>query len=381
MILQRPRLSTGQTVAVAAMLMLWAVGVLAVLLRLFLGLGATTNLNDAMPWGLWIGFDVMCGVALAAGGFVMAASVYVFGREKYRPILRPAILTAFLGYLLVIFGLLLDIGQPWRIWHPLVMWNTHSVMLEVAWCVMCYTTVLAIEFSPVVFERLGWKRPLKAVHYITPVVVILGVILSTLHQSSLGSLFLIAPEKVNAIWYTPMLPVFFFISAVAVGLAMIVVESTLSSRAFGRGLEMTILSDLGWAAMWALALYVGMRFADMAVRGVLQNVATLTFGSFCFWLEIGLGAILPMLMLSRKSVRFSSKGLFRSALLIVFGMVMYRLNIAIFSFWDYTGQVYIPSLAEIAVTLTLVTGRRGGFRGDRQVLPDFRRRARPLAGG
>jgi Ni/Fe-hydrogenase subunit HybB-like protein len=356
MILQRPRLSTGQTVGVTAMLMLWAAGALAILMRLFLGLGATTNLSDAMPWGLWIGFDVMCGVALAAGGFIVAASVYVFGREKYRPILRPAILTAFLGYLLVIFGLVLDIGQPWRIWHPLVMWNTHSVLLEVAWCVMCYTTVLAIEFSPVVFERLGLKKPLKVVHYITPVVVIMGVILSTLHQSSLGSLFLIMPEKVNPLWYTPMLPVFFFVSAVAVGLAMIVIESTLSSRAFNRGIEMNILADLGWAAMWMLALYIGMRFADMAVRGVLQNAVTLTFGTFCFWLEIGVGAILPMLMLSRKSLRLSPKGLFRSSLLILFGMIMYRMNIAIFSFWDYTGQVYVPSLAEIAVTLTLVTG-------------------------
>jgi Ni/Fe-hydrogenase subunit HybB-like protein len=355
MIASRVRLSRNVKVGGGAVLLLWAAGAISILARLFLGLGAVTNLNDTTPWGLWIGFDVMSGVSLAAGGFVMAASVYVLKREKYRPILRPALLTALLGYLLVILGLLLDIGQPWRIWHPIFMRNSHSVMLEVAWCVILYTTVLMLEFSPVVLERFKLQKLNALVHKITPVVVILGVILSTLHQSSLGSLFLLMPEKINALWYSPMMPVFFFVSAMAVGLGMIIVESSLSCRAFKRGIEIGILSDLGWAAVWVLAAYLALRAGDMLLRGVFLNIFQPTFAAFLFWVEIGLGAILPMLLLARKSVRTSPGMLFRCGLLIVFGMVMYRMNIAIFSFWMYTGNHYVPSLSELLVTLTLLS--------------------------
>jgi Ni/Fe-hydrogenase subunit HybB-like protein len=371
MIMTRTRLSRNQVLGGGGVLALWLAGAIAILLRLFLGLGATTNLSDTTAWGIWIGFDVMSGVALAAGGFVVAAAVYVFGREKYRPILRPAILTAFLGYLLVIFGLILDIGQPWRIWHPLVFFNTHSVLLEVAWCVMFYTTVLALEFSPVVLERFKLKTPLRIVHTITPVLVILGVILSTLHQSSLGSLFLIMPEKIDPLWWSSLLPVFFFVSAIGVGLAMVIVESSLSSRFFKRGLEMGILSDMAWAAVWVLAAYLLLRFGDLALRGVLASAFTPSFPSFLFWLEIGVGAILPMLLLARPSVRMSPTGVFRSAWLVIFGMVMYRLNLAIFSFWTYTGNHYLPSAAEILVTLTLVTGGVAAFAVIAKLFPVF----------
>src|SRR5512140_1617462 len=170
---------------------LMGIGLVAVVQRFAFGLGATTHLVDTFPWGIWIGFDILVGVGLAAGGFTIAATVYVFNIERFRPILRPTILTAFLGCLLVIAGLMADLGRPWAIWHAMIMWNTHSVMFEVAWCVMLYTTVLALEFSPVIFERFKLERPLKVVKAITIPLVILGVILSTLHQSSLGSLFLI----------------------------------------------------------------------------------------------------------------------------------------------------------------------------------------------
>ena len=355
MIAPRPNLSRNQAIAGTAIVVLWLSGAVAILARLILGLGRTTNLSDSTAWGLWIGFDVMCGVALAAGGFVMAGSVYVFGREKYRPMLRPAILTAFLGYLLVVFGLILDLGQPWRIWHPIVMFNTRSVLLEVAWCVILYLTILTLEMSPVALERFKLKRPLAIIHKLTPFIVLAGIILSTLHQSSLGSLFLIVPEKVYPLWYSPLLPVFFFVSAVAVGMGMIILESSLSSKYLHRGLELELLSDVGWAAVFVLALYVTLRFADLAVRGALPLAFTPNFPAFLFWLEIGLGAIVPMLMLTRRSVRFSAKGLFRCGALIVFGVVMYRLNLSIFSFWQYSGNIYIPSLAEILVSVTLVS--------------------------
>ncbi|MEK7448726.1 MAG: NrfD/PsrC family molybdoenzyme membrane anchor subunit, partial [Planctomycetota bacterium] len=204
------------------LLFLILLGAVMAVYRFAKGLGASTNLSDTFPWGLWIGVDVLSGVALAAGGFTIAAAVYIFNLKKYHPILRPAILTAFLGYMVVIVALLFDLGKPYNIWHPMVMWQPHSVMFEVGWCVMLYSTVLALEFSPAALEKFKMDGLLKIIKVVTIPLVIAGIILSTLHQSSLGSLFLIVPDKLHSIWYTPLLPVMFFVSAVMVGLAMVI---------------------------------------------------------------------------------------------------------------------------------------------------------------
>ena len=179
--------------AVFAVLML--AGAYATYVRFTAGLGGVTDLSDRFPWGIWVGFDVLCGVGLAAGGFTLVAAVHIFNIERYRPIVRPAVLTAFLGYILVTVALLFDLGRPWNIWHPLVMWNPRSVMFEVAWCVTLYSTVLSLEFAPAVLERFHWKRTLAWLRVISIPLVIVGVLLSTLHQSSLGSLFLIVPAQ------------------------------------------------------------------------------------------------------------------------------------------------------------------------------------------
>lgn len=204
---------------------LMVAGLYATYIRVFYGLGGSTNLSDEFPWGIWVGFDILCGVGLAAGGFTLAAIVHIFNIEEFKPIVRPAILTAFLGYVLVVVALMFDLGQPHRVWHPLVMWNPRSVMFEVGWCVTLYTTVLFLEFLPMVLERLGLKRARRVLRGVMLPIIIMGVILSTLHQSSLGSLYLIAQPKLNTLWYTPMLPVLFYISAIAVGLAMTIFES------------------------------------------------------------------------------------------------------------------------------------------------------------
>ncbi|MGE5232583.1 MAG: NrfD/PsrC family molybdoenzyme membrane anchor subunit, partial [Acidobacteriota bacterium] len=217
--------------------LLLATGLPLVAIRYSQGLGRVTNLSDSFPWGLWIGFDLLCGVGLAAGGFAITAAVYIFHLKRFQPIVRPTVLTAFLGYALVIVALLLDLGKPWNIWRPIVMWNPHSVMFEVAWCVMLYTTVLLLELSGMIFERLGWQRAAHVQHAATIPLVLLGVLLSTLHQSSLGALYLIAPTKLHALWYTAALPWIFWTSAICAGLAMVIVESQLSARAFGRHLE------------------------------------------------------------------------------------------------------------------------------------------------
>src|SRR5208337_452935 len=245
-------------------------GAYATLLRFFRGLGASTNLNDAFPWGIWIGFDVMCGVMLAAGGFTLTASVYLFNLKKFKPIVRPTVLTAFLGYQLVVVALLFDLGRGYRIWHPLVMWNPRSVMFEVAWCVTLYSIVLSLEFSSVVFEWLRFPKLLRLQKMLVIPLVIGGVILSTLHQSSLGCLYLIVPNKLYPLWYTPLLPVLFFLSALCVGLAMTIFESSMSARHFGKQLGMPLLRQLGRALLVALAVYTVVRFQDLLHRGALH---------------------------------------------------------------------------------------------------------------
>ena len=266
------------------------------------GLGGSTNLSDKFPWGLWIGFDVMCGVGLAAGGFTLVAMVHIFNIKRYKPVLRPAILTAFLGYMLVVVGLLYDLGRPDRLWHPLVMWNPHSVMFEVAWCVTLYTTVLFLEFLPVVFEKFGLHKPLAWIHRISVPLMILGVLLSTLHQSSLGSLFLIVPEKLYPLWYTPILPLLFFISSIAVGLAMTIFESWHSSRAFGRALEVPLLASMARVLAVVMSVYLWIRFLDLSHRHAFGLLARNRTETWLFALEIALMAV-PTVLLYQARIR------------------------------------------------------------------------------
>ena len=335
-------------------LTLLALGLYAGVIRFTRGLGAATHLSDSFPWGLWIGFDVLVGVGLAAGGFVIAATVHVFRLKRFEPIARPTILTAFLGYLLVVVALFFDLGRPWNIWHPLVMWNPHSVMFEVGWCVMLYTTVLALEFSPLVLERLGLTVPLRVVRSIYVPLVILGVLLSTLHQSSLGTLYVIAPDKLYGLWYTPLLPVFFFLTAVAGGLAMTIFESFLSQRAFGKKLERSLLEALGRAGVVVLGIYIVWRLEDIAGRGNFGLIFQLTPESSLFWGEILLGAILPMVLFATPRIRRSESGLFFAAVLTVMGFILYRLNVAVTGMTRASGTVYLPSWMELSVTASVV---------------------------
>jgi Ni/Fe-hydrogenase subunit HybB-like protein len=285
------------------------------------GLGAVTNLSDQFPWGLWIGFDMLVGIGVAAGGFAVAAAVHVLHLDDFKPILRPTILTAFLGYLFAILALLMDLGRPWNIWHPIIMWNPHSVMFEVGWCVMLYTTVLFLEFSPVLFDRFHLRRAGRMLHAIAPILVIVGVILSTLHQSSLGSLFLIMPEKVHPLWYSPILPVLFFVSALAAGLGMVVVESWFSKRAFGKPIEAELLGRLSRASVVIIALYLALRLRDLQVRGALSQVLQFDRQSWTFLIELGVGFALPMVLLASERFRRSSKRLAFSQGLVVLGFI------------------------------------------------------------
>jgi Ni/Fe-hydrogenase subunit HybB-like protein len=350
---------------------LMAAGLYATLIRFTQGLGASTHLSDQFPWGIWISFDVLCGVMLAAGGFTLTATVHIFNLERMHSIIRPTILTAFLGYLLVCFALMYDLGKPYNIWHPLIMRNPHSVMFEVAYCVMLYTTVLALEFSPIVLERFNLEKPLKVVRAILIPLVILGVILSTLHQSSLGTLYLIVPEKLHPFWYSPLLPVFFFLSAIAVGLAMTIFESSQSAKHFGLQLELPVLQELGRVLVVVLWLYAILRFEDLAHRSVLRMMVQPGYEMYLLWLELMLALILPLILLSQRRVRTSPNGLYWSAVLVVLGFITNRMNVSITGMEASSGVRYFPKWSEMAVTGMIIGGGFALFALAVKYLPIF----------
>jgi Ni/Fe-hydrogenase subunit HybB-like protein len=354
-------------------LFLMAAGLYATFVRFTQGLGASTNLSDQFPWGIWISFDVLCGVMLAAGGFTLTAAVHILNIKRLHSIIRPTILTAFLGYILVCAALMFDLGKPYNIWHPLIMRNPHSVMFEVAYCVMLYTTVLALEFSPIVLERFHLERPLKVVRAILIPLVICGVILSTLHQSSLGTLYLIVPEKLHPFWYSPLLPVFFFLSAIAVGLAMTIFESSLSSKHFGLQLELPVLQELGRVLLVVLGVYGILRFEDLTNRGALKLAFHAGYETYLFWLEIALAIILPLILLAQRRIRSSANGLYFSAVLVVLGFITNRMNVSITGFEGSTGVRYFPKWTELAVTGMIIAAGFAMFGLAVKYLPIFPR--------
>ena len=352
-------------------LVLMVAGFYGTVVRFTQGLGASTHLSDQFPWGIWIGFDVLCGVMLAAGGFTLTAAVHILNIKRMHSIVRPTVLTAFLGYVLVCVALMYDLGKPYNIWHPLIMRNPHSVMFEVAWCVMLYTTVLTLEFSPVVLEKFNLTKPLKIIKTILIPLVICGVILSTLHQSSLGTVYLIMPEKLHPFWYTPLLPGFFFLSAIAVGLAMTIFESSMSAKHFGRQLELPILQELGRVLLVVLCVYAVLRFEDLLHRGMFRVALQPGYEMYLFWLEITMALILPIVLLLQRKVRNSPDGLYLVAVLVVLGFITNRLNVSITGMEGAAGTHYIPKWTELAVTGAIIAAGFALFGLATKYLPIF----------
>jgi len=352
-------------------LVIMGLGLYSTFVRYFYGLGAVSNMTDQFPWGFWIGFDCLCGVMLAAGGFCIVGAVYLFNVQSLQSVVRPAVLTAFLGYLLFIVGLLFDLGRPWFIWHQLIYMNPHSVMFEVGMCVMTYTTVLFFEFLPSIFERFNLKQPIKWIHKFYPVLIVLGILLSTLHQSSLGSLYLIMPSKLHPFWYSPALPFFFFGSAVAVGLAMTIFESTQSAKALGRHLELSVLVRLGGALLVALWVNALLRFEDYFHRGMLRQILQPSYEAFFLWLELALSFVIPITLLSFKKIRLSPNGLYLASVISLFGFITNRLNVSLIGFETYVGHHYMPKWTEFSVTLMIIAMGFALFRIAVQYLPIF----------
>ncbi len=350
--------TNNRLIAVKAVLwfLVGAAGLIAAV-RYVRGLGLTTDLTDLTPWGLWIGFDVLSGVALAAGGFVIAATVYVFGREHYHGIARPAVLTAFLGYLGVIIGLLVDLGRPYNIWRMIVNHNLHSPLFEVGMCVMLYTAVLALEFAPVGLGRFEWARPLvRVLRKATLPLVIAGIALSTLHQSSLGTLFLLTETRMHPLWYSPLQSPLFLISAIGLGLAMVTLEGVITSWLYRRKTEWPQLAGLTQAAAVVLPLYLALRLVDLGVRGHLGLAFDGSGYAVLFWIELLMSVILPVLLFSLPGHRGQGWAIGWGALLAVSGFVLHRANVGGISHIAVTGEAYVPALTEVITSMGIVAG-------------------------
>ena len=366
-------LSRGTLVLVALAL----AGGAAYLYRLVFGLAAATNLDNQYPWGIWISIDVASGVALAAGGFTTAALADIFHKEKYHAIVRPALLTAMLGYTFAVIGLLADLGRYYNVWHPMLpsMWQGDSVLFEVGICVIIYLSVLYIEFLPIVAERFMGKvhlpGPLKVLN---PVVnswlfvcnqflsrfislfIVAGVVLSCLHQSSLGTLMVIAPTKVHPLWYTPALPLLFLMSAIAVGFPMVIFESILASRSFKLKPERELLSGIAMYTPVLLAAYLAVKIADLVERDAVGYVFEGSVQSVMFIIEVGLGVVAPMVILLSRRARNSIPGLFTAASLVIFGVALNRINVFLISYTPlYPVKQYFPSPFEVLVTVGLIS--------------------------
>ncbi|MBI2425770.1 MAG: Ni/Fe-hydrogenase cytochrome b subunit [Candidatus Hydrogenedentes bacterium] len=351
-------LVTPGNAVVAAIL---CVGFPITILRFTQGLERVSNLSNDYPWGLWVGFDVLCGVALAAGGFCLAATVHIFHMHQYEAIVRPAILTGFLGYFFVAVGLLLDLGRPWRLPYPLfVSHGTTSVMFEVAWCVAMYLTVLFLEFSPALFVWLGWEKLRRWVARLTFMLAILGVVLSTLHQSALGGLFLVAANKLHPLWYSIYIPAFFLVSAMAAGVSMVIFEGWLSHRIFASRLgtgphhnfdQLTL--GLAKASAIILFTYFCLKWIGVAHD---NRWAYLWSGFGALFLVELLGFVLAPAILYTVAVKRRSVTLARiAAVWAVLGVVLNRLNVSLFAYnWQFPER-YVPHWMEIAISITLVT--------------------------
>lgn len=377
-------------------------GLTAALIRMFFGLGATTNLSDAVPWGLWKVLNMVGGVALSTSGFTVGFLVYVLRLKKFRPFMKPAILIAFLGYGCSCAALLFDIGLPHRFWHPIFMWNINSFLFEVFWCVMLYFTVTAIELAPVIFERLRAEKISRILHRIAFAVVVIGISLSSLHHSSLGSLFLVTPLRLHPLWYTPWLPLLFIVSAMGAGMMVAVLAKILwgvgyeplsvTGPASGspapliridngssepvrvrgpEGYEMPSIRGLATIAAGILGLYLILKIADLSLNGGWPYLLAGTWESWLFLVEVVLTAALPVVLLALPWTRRSPAGIGLAAATAAVGLALNRLNVGIFGYFRDAGTIYFPSLIEWAVGVGVVAAAGLVLFGVAENLPIF----------
>lgn len=386
----------------AILFFLAGLGIVLVAIRFAFGIGSVSNLSDGYPWGFWIGMDILAGIALAAGGFIVAGLVHILGRQKYHALSRPAILTALLGYILFIIGLAVDLGRPWMIWQVLFHWNHDSPMFEVSWCVTMYTTVLLLEFLPVVFERFALKRLHRLWHDIVPwlvialvslftfalsgslmwtlvamailamwevamrtgfmprdmqmpiILVMAGIIFSTLHQSSLGSLLLIIPHKLHPLWFTAWLPVLFLISAVMMGAGMVIFEHIITARLRGHKPALDLLHGFVKALPWLIGVYLVIKVVDLFLTGASVYLFEYSRASIGMWIELSVGVLLPLVWFLTPDLVKTERGMFWGAILVVAGGIINRLNTVMTAIVVDKWAPYQPAWSEVAISVGII---------------------------
>ncbi len=313
-----------------------------------MGLGPTTNLNDGYPWGVWIGFDLFM-VAFSGGAFTLATIVYVFQIEELHKAMRLAVLTGLLGYLSVLAILAFDLGRWDRAYHFVIYPNINSALFEVSWCIAIYSTILITEFSPVILQKLGWHRVLAFVKRITIGLVIAGATLSTLHQSSLGSMFLVMSHRLHPLWYSPFVPLLFFASSIAAGMATIVCATTLSFFTFKRSLDQHIIAELASYIPWALGFYWILRLGELLGAGEFALIWSSGNYSWLFLGELVVFGIVPIAMFTQERVRMNRWLSFLIGQCVLLGVLLNRFNTTWLGFLPVEGYQYTPSWMEIAI--------------------------------
>jgi Ni/Fe-hydrogenase subunit HybB-like protein len=366
---------------VLILLTLMGIAFIIAMVRFAVGIGAISNLNNAYPWAFWVSFDLFTGIAISSGAFVITSIVYIFELEQFRPLIRPTLLTGFLGYIMEVIALLVDLGHPERIWYYFIHQNFTSFLLAIGLYVMIYAAILLVEFAPAVFERFKLQKFATLVKRFMKPLVILGAVISTLHQGSLGALLLIQPFKLYPLWWTPILPLLFFVSVIAIGLAMTILESSLSSRYFHRGLETHLLEKLALVIPFVLGFYLVVKFIQLALAGDLAYLFSAGFMSLLFWVEILVGAVIPLVLFLFKRIRQSPRGLLAGAVILLLGMILNRFNVSWFGVRHpdpltyiptFMSKVhYIPSLPEMLVSAGIFAGGILAFGLAAKYLPVF----------
>ncbi len=329
------------------------IGLAAGVGRLLLGMGATTALTDGYPWGIWIGFDFAL-IAFSGVGFTMAAVVHVLHLHKFQPVLQPAILAGLFGYVAVLMLLLLDLGRPDRFYNFLLFYNMHSPLFEICWCVLLYTTVLVIEVSPDLLAFLPWKRPLRLVYRLMLPVTIIGITLSTLHQSTLGTLYLNMPHRLHPLWYTPILPVLFYTSSILAGLSLGIIVYKIAVRVGGQQEDPSIAIGLGKGVVFVALLYLLVRVGEVVYAGELTLLLAMTPLSQLWLSEILFCAVLPIVLWSVASLRRQPWVHWVAPLLVLLGVGMSRFDATLAAQFAVDGAVYVPSLLEWFSTFGII---------------------------
>jgi Ni/Fe-hydrogenase subunit HybB-like protein len=335
----------------SALAVVAVIGGMFILARFAFGIGFIANINNAYPWGWWVGFGVLSFIAFGGCGFTLALMVDILGMHRYTPFLRPAITMGLLLYLGYVVILMVELGRPWMGWIIFFSWQPTSALFEVAWCATLYTTVLVIEFGKVAAGHYRWEGTTRFLGLIYLPAVVIGVSLSHLHQSSLGTLLTIVPLKVDPRWWSELLPATFLVSSYMAGLSLVTIEHVLATRYLRLKPRVDMMGDLARFQIGLLIVYLTLRIGDLVYRGATEAALSFDALSFSLWIELGFGFVVPLALFSIPDIRASKWGLFAASCLVAGGVLLTRLNTAVFGMKVKHWDSYHPSTGEVATTL------------------------------